>query len=414
MKKIFISGLLAVTLIQAEIPTEATVTQLYVGTFERAPDAAGLAYWMASGLSLEDISSSFFDQQETKDKYPTGFSDVEFVTQAYSNLFNRAPDSEGLDYWTAALADGTATRDTFLLATINGAQGDDASIMANKTTAGLAFAQSGQNDLDDAEAIIDPITADPQSVVDTLCTATLGECYNPVVDEPTVDEPTVPTAGDASPSNEGPVIALTSITGTHPIEGVHYAFDTEKATNLVATITATDTDTPVAQLWTIPSAAAGTSSTLDALTLTVNVSGATYPNSDGIAAAIPYKYSVTASDSQGTSTTEDIIVNFAKNTLPTFDMPANVTADPASDLVLTVNNFVDPDDGGALTYQWMVGGTDLVETTDGTGTTTAELTVTAGIKADGNSVTYQFKATDGYGGVSTVGTVTVTFTTPTS
>ena len=51
-------------------PTQENVTKLYVAFFGRAPDQAGLNYWVTnSGLSLEGITQSFFDQQETKDKY---------------------------------------------------------------------------------------------------------------------------------------------------------------------------------------------------------------------------------------------------------------------------------------------------------------------------------------------------------
>ncbi|WP_367278395.1 DUF4214 domain-containing protein [Sulfurimonas sp.] len=42
------------------------VCKLYVATFNRAPDAAGLSYWVNnSGLSIEGIAQSFFDQPET-------------------------------------------------------------------------------------------------------------------------------------------------------------------------------------------------------------------------------------------------------------------------------------------------------------------------------------------------------------
>ena len=51
--------------------TREQVAELYVATFNRAPDAEGLDYWVnASGLTIEGIAQSFFDQPETQAKYP--------------------------------------------------------------------------------------------------------------------------------------------------------------------------------------------------------------------------------------------------------------------------------------------------------------------------------------------------------
>ena len=112
-------------------------------TFNRAPDAAGLDYWVnTSGLTIEQIAKSFFDQAETKALYPAGNTDTAFVTSIYTNLFNRAPDAAGLSYWVAKLtANGTTpaemTRDVMIEAMKNGATGTDATIIANKATVGL-------------------------------------------------------------------------------------------------------------------------------------------------------------------------------------------------------------------------------------------------------------------------------------
>jgi len=59
---VFLSVLMMLsTLLQAEVPTRESVTKLYVATFNRAPDSAGLNYWLNdSGLQLEQIAQSFF------------------------------------------------------------------------------------------------------------------------------------------------------------------------------------------------------------------------------------------------------------------------------------------------------------------------------------------------------------------
>ena len=147
-----------------------------------------MEYWVNSGLTLEEIAESFFEQQETKDKYPSGFSDEDFIIQVYYNLFGRTPDSVGFDYWLQELQSGNISRSLFILALIGGAQGDDAALLENKTTVGLAFAHDGRNSSEQAYYILKDVTADPQSVIDTLCRYQLGKC--PVI--PVPPRPTPP------------------------------------------------------------------------------------------------------------------------------------------------------------------------------------------------------------------------------
>ena len=59
--------------------THDNVIELYTATFDRAPTTEGLNYWLTSNLSIEEIAQSFFDQPETQEKYPEGFSDVDFI-----------------------------------------------------------------------------------------------------------------------------------------------------------------------------------------------------------------------------------------------------------------------------------------------------------------------------------------------
>jgi len=88
MKKIISILLLMVSVLFATTPTQENVAKLYIATFNRAPDAAGLAYWVNdSGLELEEIAKSFFEQKETKDLYPEGYSHAKFIEAVYMNLF---------------------------------------------------------------------------------------------------------------------------------------------------------------------------------------------------------------------------------------------------------------------------------------------------------------------------------------
>lgn len=145
------------------------VTKLYVATFNRAPDAAGLDYWVySSGLTLEQIAQSFFDQSETQSAYPGGTSNSTFVNTIYNNLFNRDAEPAGLQYWVGELDAGRVSRDTAILAFIGGALGDDATILTNKQTVGLSFYNNNLNDTTLARSVMSGIDASDASVTSAL------------------------------------------------------------------------------------------------------------------------------------------------------------------------------------------------------------------------------------------------------
>lgn len=143
------------------------VAKLYVATFNRAPDEAGLDYWIDnSGLTIEQIARSFFDQAETQATYPAGTSNTTFVTTIYQNLFNRAPDAAGLAYWVAELDAGKLSKDVMILAVINGALGSDATILSNKTQVGLFYAD--ELHLEGTEFKLTSVTADAATMVNAM------------------------------------------------------------------------------------------------------------------------------------------------------------------------------------------------------------------------------------------------------
>jgi len=91
------------------IATPAQLTQisnLYVSLFNRAPDTAGLSFWssaLANGASLQAITQGFLTAPEGQANYPQFQAASEFVTAFYTKVFGRAPDASGLAFWTAAL-----------------------------------------------------------------------------------------------------------------------------------------------------------------------------------------------------------------------------------------------------------------------------------------------------------------------
>ncbi len=139
-------------------PELDNVTRLYIATFGRAPESAGSVYWLyESKLNLEDIARSFFDQEETKGKYPEGFSTYDFIVAIYNHVYGRDPDQAGGDYWLEELDSGKIEKALFILAVINGAIGDDALMLDKQTIAGVNFVKSGVQNLDMAKKVIDDV-----------------------------------------------------------------------------------------------------------------------------------------------------------------------------------------------------------------------------------------------------------------
>ena len=152
---IYLVVIISTNFTSAQIPTKSNLTKLYIATFKRAPDAAGLNYWLnSSGLRLEEIAQSFFEQSETKRLYPSSYSNYDFIEAVYKNLFDREPDSAGWRYWVDELDNGYIPRSKFILAVINGAMGDDARILSNREKAGEYFANKGLNDSKEAYKVV--------------------------------------------------------------------------------------------------------------------------------------------------------------------------------------------------------------------------------------------------------------------
>ena len=92
--------------------TQTDVAQLYTAFFDRAPDAAGLAYWVdqvtAGSINLAQIAQNWVEQQpEGQAKYPAGTSDADFITAIYNNVWAAALTptalSTGKTSWPPAL-----------------------------------------------------------------------------------------------------------------------------------------------------------------------------------------------------------------------------------------------------------------------------------------------------------------------
>jgi len=211
MKKLLYIFIFLITYISATTPTYENVTKLYVATFNRAPDSAGLEYWVSkSNLSLEGIAKSFFDQPETEALYPDNYDNKKFIEAIYQNVLGRKPDITGERYWLNELNSNNIQRPLFILAIINGALNNDAILLEKKTEVGLEFAKSGMDDIEEAREVMKFVTSD--SSVDEIFNragfikSSSGYCYDEQECDDIIDnsnENYSPPPTDNSPKKAG-------------------------------------------------------------------------------------------------------------------------------------------------------------------------------------------------------------------
>lgn len=198
------------------------VSALYVGYFGRGGNPDGQQFWEAEyqaalddpdtiaaatargvsveKLTLENISESFRLGDEAQELFPflepeTGAAatpgDIRtFVTDVYQNLFNRMPESSGLEFWTGVIQERLAAETRIgdiIVDIISGAQDgasvdldgdgtpeivDDGRTIRNKIDTAEAFADIAADDFtfEAAQAVVADVGADLEAVE-----AALGE-----------------------------------------------------------------------------------------------------------------------------------------------------------------------------------------------------------------------------------------------
>ena len=152
---------------------EDRVIELYIASFKRAPDSAGLHYWLNeitnNNWSLEMVAQSMFMQPEAYELYKDDDLDS-FIRSVYENVLNRAPDKKGFEYWKRELVSNSIPKEDFILAIINGAkaQGDDsldAKLLKNRVIVSRYFAITKKlNDINLARKIIADVNSTDESI----------------------------------------------------------------------------------------------------------------------------------------------------------------------------------------------------------------------------------------------------------
>ncbi|WP_416881723.1 hypothetical protein [Marivita sp.] len=133
------------------LTAQQQLAAIYIGYYDRAADPVGEDFWESAvanpNLSLADIATDFATQPETLIAYPflsdpTAEEAAGFIAEVFLNLFNRAPDAAGLEFWSGALLasiagdEGALSVGEIILAIIEGAQdsaeGNDRTTILNK------------------------------------------------------------------------------------------------------------------------------------------------------------------------------------------------------------------------------------------------------------------------------------------
>lgn len=91
--------------------------RIYQAAFDRAPDAAGLGYWikqMDNGTDRFDVARWFLAGAEAQSIYGVNPSNATALTLFYNHVLHRAADTAGYNYWLNILDSGVASQSAVL------------------------------------------------------------------------------------------------------------------------------------------------------------------------------------------------------------------------------------------------------------------------------------------------------------
>lgn len=118
------------------------VQKLYVAYFSRPADPAGLLFWadklQNDPTGYQQISAAFSTSAEYRATYG-GMDNRAVVAEVYDNLFGRAAEAAGVDFWANALNTGAMTIDNVVTQVASGSQGTDRTTYNGKVAVSTAF-----------------------------------------------------------------------------------------------------------------------------------------------------------------------------------------------------------------------------------------------------------------------------------
>lgn len=119
----------------------ASIQGIYIALFGRPADPLGLKYWNEmtnDGQDLSFLIGRLTDSAEYKSRMDDK-DNGQVIDMLYQSLFGRPADPAGKVYFLEQLIRGEMTLETIAINILDGAKGDDSSVIANKLKAADAF-----------------------------------------------------------------------------------------------------------------------------------------------------------------------------------------------------------------------------------------------------------------------------------
>jgi len=151
---------------------DSTVNSFYLAFYGRPADPAGLKFWSQQLVNnngdLGAITQAFATSEEAQTRFGSDNATAR-ITDIYEQLFNRAPDAAGLAYWTGVVQRGDASLAEVSIAILKGAQGSDDTLASMRQKAADAFTAavedgatqySGYASIEAARVLVRALTAD--------------------------------------------------------------------------------------------------------------------------------------------------------------------------------------------------------------------------------------------------------------
>ena len=156
----------------------ATLPGIYLALFGRPADPLGLAFFNAQTNGGQDLTSigSLSGTAEYQGRFE-GMSKSDVINSIYVSLFGRSADDAGLNFFVQEWDAGRQDINSIAINILDGAKGDDLTIINNKLTASLNFtahldmqaevdAYKGDFAAETGRDFLDGITTDTSTIPD--------------------------------------------------------------------------------------------------------------------------------------------------------------------------------------------------------------------------------------------------------
>lgn len=190
--------------------TNAQVQALYIAYFNRPADFLGLPFQVAQAElhGLQAVADNFAASPEYLAQYE-GMGAAQIINTIYMNLFGRAAEPAGIEFWGGHYNSGLLSLGTIALAIFNGAQNDDLVAVNNKVAAAEAFYAA----LDTSEEIVAYSGDDANLVAKAwMSTITTDASLEAAIEEAALDATMATVVAAGTPEPTVNLIDLTTAT----------------------------------------------------------------------------------------------------------------------------------------------------------------------------------------------------------